>query len=128
VNTRKDEEHANPRVRAELDGNGWLAPMAGGDFELEARLGRVLRFGVRASSLCLGGGLLVSLASSDATLGNWLMTIGLVLLMATPVARVAVSVVDYAVHRDWPFFILTGIVLLELAAGVVAALVFHRRL
>ena len=56
------------------------------------------------------------------------MTTGLVMLMATPVARVAASVIEYLMHRDWPFFALTAIVLLELCAGIVAALVFHRRL
>ena len=48
--------------------------------------------------------------------------------MATPVARVATSMVEYVRHRDWTFSILTAIVLLELCAGIVAALVFHRRL
>jgi uncharacterized membrane protein len=62
------------------------------------------------------------------TASTWLMTAGLMMLMATPVARVAASVVGYAVDRDWTFFILTSIVLLELCAGIVAALVFHRRL
>jgi uncharacterized membrane protein len=41
---------------------------------------------------------------------------------------VAASVVEYAVERDWLFVVLTTIVLLEIAAGVIAALVFHRRL
>jgi hypothetical protein len=44
------------------------------------------------------------------------------------VARVATSVVEYARERDWTFFVCTSIVLLELGAGIVAALVFHRRL
>ena len=48
--------------------------------------------------------------------------------MATPVARVAATLVVYAVSRDWTFFILTSIVLLELSAGIGAALPLHRRL
>jgi uncharacterized membrane protein len=56
------------------------------------------------------------------------MLIGLVTLMATPVARVAASVLNYAHRRDWTFFVLTLIVLAELSAGIVAALLFHRRL
>jgi hypothetical protein len=37
-------------------------------------------------------------------------------------------VIDYARRRDWVFFTFTLIVLIELTAGIVAALVFHRRL
>ena len=54
------------------------------------------------------------------------MNAGLIVLMATPVARVATAVIDYGFGRDWGYFVLTSIVLLELCAGIVAALVFHR--
>jgi uncharacterized membrane protein len=97
------------------------------DARLEARLGGVLRIGVYASSIFLAIGLALSFTSVGSAAG-WLMTTGLVMLMATPVARVVASVIEYLMHRDWPFFALTAIVLLELCAGIVAALVFHRRL
>jgi uncharacterized membrane protein len=66
-------------------------------------------------------------------MGDWpvtvvLMNAGLMILMATPVARVAASVAEYARERDWTFVVLTSIVLLELCGGIIAALVFHRRL
>ena len=99
------------------------------DIALETRLGVILRAGVYASSTCLAAGLLLSLmAPGLAALAGWLLTAGLVMLLATPVARVAASVVVYGLQRDWTFFALTGLVLLELAAGIVAALVFHRKL
>jgi uncharacterized membrane protein len=98
------------------------------DVQLEARLGAILRAGVMMSSACLAAGLVLSLATPFVSLAAWLMTAGLVLLMATPVARVAASVFEYRAQRDWTFFTLTAIVLLELCAGIVAALVFHRRL
>ena len=97
------------------------------DAQLETRLGRILRFGVYVSSMFLAVGLAFSFTMFDAA-GTWLMTTGLVLLMATPVARVAASVIEYLKYRDWLFFALTAMVLLELCAGIVAALVFHRRL
>jgi uncharacterized membrane protein len=100
----------------------------GADLLLEARLGIILRIGVYASSACLAAGLVLNLTTNLTMLSSWLMTAGLVTLMATPIARVTASVVEYAVHRDWTFFALTAIVLLELSAGIVAALVFHRRL
>ena len=95
---------------------------------IEERLGTVLRLGVRASSVALGLGLLLSLTLGNGALSTGLMTVGLVMLMATPVARVAVSVFEYGAQRDWTFFMLTVIVLLELCAGIVAALLFHTRL
>lgn len=99
------------------------------DFSLEARLGVILRAGVVTSSLCLALGLLLSLVAPGLAMSAaWLMTAGLVMLMATPVARVAASVVEYGRQRDWTFFTLTALVLLELAAGIVAALVFHTKL
>jgi uncharacterized membrane protein len=98
------------------------------DSRLENRLGTILRIGVRVSTLFLGAGLILTLAVPESTLSGTLMTIGLVLLMATPIARVAASVIEYAVERDWQFCLLTSLVLLELGAGIVAALVFHGRL
>ena len=98
------------------------------DFQLEETLGRILRFGVHASSACLAVGLLLVMATTLVSVGGTLMLVGLVALMGTPVARVAMSVVEYGRRRDWTFFVLTLIVLAELCAGIVAALVFHRRL
>ena len=50
------------------------------------------------------------------------------MLLATPVARVVVSTVQYVGERDWPFATLTFVVLLELIASAVAALVFNRKI
>jgi uncharacterized membrane protein len=90
--------------------------------DLELAVGRVLRFGVLASSLCLAVGVVAALFEAGASLASPLLTTGLVLLLATPAARVVVSVVDYARERDLVFVTLTVIVLLELAGSVVAAL------
>ena len=98
------------------------------DTELERRLGRVLTVGVRASAAFLALGLALSFTSGGASIAAWLMTAGLLMLMATPIARVATSMAEFVRQRDWTFSILTAIVLLELFAGIVAALVFHRRL
>ena len=74
---------------------------------MERVVGIVLRSGVIASSACL--------------------TVGLILELATPVARVVVSTAEYVSERDWRFAALTGIVLLELVASAIAALVFNRK-
>jgi uncharacterized membrane protein len=94
---------------------------------LERIIGIVLRAGVVTSSVCLGVGLGLSLIGAGPVTA-WLLNIGVIVLLATPVARVLVSIVEYSSSRDWPFVALTAIVLVELAASAVAALLFNRRL
>lgn len=100
--------------------------MSGGDTGLELLIGRVLRAGVTASIVCLTAGLLMLFAVPQVS--AWLLQAGIVILILTPSARVVLSIVEYAMARDWTFTLLTSIVLLELIAGAVAAVVFHRRL
>jgi uncharacterized membrane protein len=98
-----------------------------GDRGLERIIGTVLRVGVGASSICLVAGVL-SFFAGAGTIAPLLLQTGIVILLATPVARVVVSVVQYVGERDWTFTALTVVVLVELLASVVAALVFHRKL
>ena len=97
------------------------------DQRLEILIGRVLRIGVVVSSLCLAAGLALS-QTSMSTASGVLLNAGVFVLILTPGARVLFSLVQYALARDWTFTLLTSIVLLELVAGAVAALVFHQRL
>jgi uncharacterized membrane protein len=94
---------------------------------LERILGTVLRLGVAASSACLALGLVLMFAGGAAS-ASLLLQAGIVILLVTPVARVVVSIVQYASARDWTFVTLTAIVLVELMASAVAALVFNKRL
>lgn len=89
---------------------------------LELAVGRVLRLGVLTSSACLAVGLVLELGGVGSGLARFLLTMGLSILLATPAARVVMSVADYARERDWLFVVLTLVVLLELAASVIAAL------
>ncbi|MBI4485714.1 MAG: DUF1634 domain-containing protein [Acidobacteria bacterium] len=100
--------------------------MRSGDTGLEVLIGRVLRVGITASSVCLAIGIVTLLVSP--ALSAWLLQAGLIILIATPAARVVLSIVEYASARDWTFAVLSAIVLLELMAGAVAALVFRERL
>ena len=95
--------------------------------KLERLIGTVLRVGVLASSACLAIGLLLFLATGGNALSSFLLNAGIVVLLATPVARVIVSTIQYVSERDWAFAMLTFVVLLELVASAVAALVFNRR-
>jgi ABC-type branched-subunit amino acid transport system permease subunit len=88
------------------------------DRGFEAALGRLL---VVASSGCLAAGLVLALARPTRGPQGLLLTIGLLLLMATPAARVILSAFTYLRRRDWVFAILTLVVLLELVASVFVA-------
>ena len=88
---------------------------------MEATIGRVLRLGVTASSICLALGLALTLAGASGSAAHLLLTIGLVTLMATPVGRVVISVVEFSIERDWFIVVMTSIVLLELMGSLWAA-------
>ena len=102
--------------------------MTGSPSRLEHLIGGVLRAGVTASSICLGAGLVLTLIGGGEAIANVLLHTGIVVLLATPVARVVVSIGQYVSERDWTFAALTLIVLLELMASAAAALVLNRRL
>ncbi|HUR22195.1 MAG TPA: DUF1634 domain-containing protein [Vicinamibacterales bacterium] len=97
---------------------------ADGTGRLERTIGQVLRWGTVASSVCLACGLLLVLAGYDDRLSHRLLEAGVLALMATPVGRVMVSVVEYIRDRDWLFAALTLIVLAALAGSVAVALFF----
>jgi uncharacterized membrane protein len=80
----------------------------------ETLLGRLLLAGVLSSSACLAVGLILSLIRVTPSIANALLTLGLMLLMATPILRVVVSLVEYARMRDWFFVATTLIVLIVL--------------
>src|SRR5262245_60543193 len=89
--------------------------------DLEQLIGLVVRAGAVPSTVCLAAGLVMTPAGYGGGLTQLLLVGGMIILLATPVARVVVSVVGYAHERDWTFVMLTVIVLLALAGSLVAA-------
>jgi uncharacterized membrane protein len=89
---------------------------------LEQQLGRLLVTGVTASAVLLAAGVALVLGWPRAGAGYWLLTIGLVFLMATPMLRVVVSFAEYIKLKEWFFVATTLIVLLELTVTVLYAL------
>jgi uncharacterized membrane protein len=87
---------------------------------LERIIGYVLRVGVATSTVSLAVGLLLSFVGTPAA--TLFLQIGIIALLATPVARVCVSIAEYMADRDWTFALMTLIVLAELAGGLIAAL------
>jgi uncharacterized membrane protein len=88
---------------------------------LEQRIGEVLRFGTMTSSTLFAIGLVMALVGYQAGLGQVLLQAALIILLATPAARVVVSIIEYARERDWLFVVLTLVVLAALGGSVVAA-------
>ena len=88
---------------------------------LEQRIGEVLHVGTFLSSLLFAAGLVMTLVGFRTELSQILLATALVVLIATPPARVVVSVIEYVRERDWFFVALTLVVLLALAGSVAAA-------
>jgi uncharacterized membrane protein len=80
---------------------------------LEALLGRLMLVGVICSASSLLIGLAMFLAGAGRRPTAVALAFGLVVLMATPVMRVAVSVVESLRTGDW-FFISTTIAVMVL--------------
>ena len=89
---------------------------------IERLLGRVLTVGTWVSTMCLAAGLSLALLVPDARIASVLLTSGLLVLMATPVARVAVSVAEFARGREWWFVLYTVVVLVLLLGSIIVAI------
>lgn len=77
---------------------------------LETMLGRLLSAGVTSAAVCLGIGLALWMAAGSTRLSTGVLTAGILILMATPLMRVVVSLVAYAKMRDWFFVTTTALV------------------
>lgn len=86
----------------------------------DSRAARALGLGVALSASLLVLGLILWSQSAEPWATRALEA-GLLVLMATPATRVALSLVEYAQDRDWFFVATTLAVLVVLAAGVVSA-------
>jgi uncharacterized membrane protein len=89
---------------------------------LEQHVGRLFVLGVSMSAVALAIGLALFLVAPAAPATGRLLNAGLLILMATPMMRVALSVVEYIRMGDWFFASTTLAVLAELAVTVLSAL------
>ena len=67
----------------------------------ERLLVRVMLTGVLLSTAVLSSGLVWSLVAPASPVGRHLLNVGLIILMATPVVRVVLSVAEALRRRDW---------------------------
>jgi uncharacterized membrane protein len=89
---------------------------------LELHVGRLFTAGVAISATVLAIGLVLYLVAPDAASTGRFLNAGLLILMATPMLRVMLSVVEYLRMGDWFFASTTLAVLAELAVTVLSAL------
>lgn len=89
---------------------------------LEVRLGRLLTVGSTVSTGLLAVGVGAWLVARDAAIVGPVVNVGLLILMATPIARVVASVAGFAWQREWRYVAMTAAVLATLAASVLVAL------
>jgi uncharacterized membrane protein len=94
--------------------------------QLERTLGRVLQHGVIQSAVFLAAGLILRIARGPSGFSDIALTLGLMVLMATPILRVAVSLVVYIRNRDWFFVATTVMVFVLLAITIALALTSAR--
>jgi uncharacterized membrane protein len=85
----------------------------------EQSLVRLMLTGVWVSTAFLTTGLLMRLANGHSIWGDRLLHVGLVVLMATPVLRVVLSMVEAIGQRDW-FWLWTTVGVALVLAGTVA--------
>ena len=89
---------------------------------MERLLGKVLGVGLAISVVVLASGLALTLAGAAPAAADRTLRVGLMILMATPVARVMAATVEYAMERDLAFLAITLSVLAVLFASLLAAL------
>ena len=89
---------------------------------LEQRLGRLFIVGLTVSAMFLVVGLGLYLVAPGTAPGEWPLTAGLLVLMATPLLRVVVSTIEYVRMGEWFFVLTTLAVLVELSITIIYAL------
>jgi uncharacterized membrane protein len=103
---------------------------------LELFVSGILRLGVALSGLLILVGLGLTAWSGDVSCPygvlslEWVLWgdpflepshvlfLGFLVLVATPMTRVAVSVIAYVMDRDWVYAAITGLVLIVMVAGM----------
>ena len=87
----------------------------------ELVLGRLLRAGVLLSAGLLFVGLILWSVDHDSTTAAHILNAGIYVLMATPIMRLVLSLIEYIRERDWAFVAATIAVLAVLSTAVWAA-------
>ena len=82
---------------------------------LEDRLLWIVKGGVLASGLLLALGLALHLVQADQPAARWLLSVGLLFLMAVPAGRLFLASAERIRRRDWLFLLATLLIVVELS-------------
>ena len=82
--------------------------------DVEVRLRWLTLTVVVSFSVALVAGTVLHLASPGSAVSMSFLQIGLVLLMAAPAVRILIAVAERLRRQDWPFVVMTLVVVLEL--------------
>lgn len=93
----------------------------GDDPELRARTSLLLRGGAALGGTLLAGGLLQALLGRPEPAAAWIKP-GIVVMITTPVARVALIAVGFGLNRQWRFCAVSTAVLTLLLGGILVGL------
>jgi hypothetical protein len=83
--------------------------------DLEVRLRWLTLTVVVSFGVALLAGMVLHLASPGSALSVRFLQTGLVLLMTAPAVRILIAVAERIRRQDWPFVLMTLVVILELA-------------
>jgi uncharacterized membrane protein len=92
---------------------------------LEIWLAKLLRYGSYLGCSAIGLGLLLSwfnFPGLETNWASWIASAGIGLLIALPIARLAVMLVTFVAERDYRFAIAATIVLVIIAVGFAVGL------
>jgi len=107
---------------------------------LELYVSNVLRIGVVISSILIIIGLALYIVTGDAsypcgeasihwiiygdpfTAPSHILFLGFLILVSTPILRVAASTIAYIAEKDWIYTVITGFVLIVLMTGIILGL------
>lgn len=85
---------------------------------LELILARLLRFGSMGAAALLAAGIFLGVTGLAPLLGPDLVTVGLLVLVSTPVVRVVVALAVFVREKDMAFAAFSLVVLASLAVGI----------
>jgi uncharacterized protein DUF1634 len=92
-------------------------------FTLERRLANLLGFGTWTAAGLLGAGLMLALLTTYTLPRDFLLLLGIGLLIALPVARIVVTGFVFLYRHEFGYAAIAGLVLLI----VIASLLGHRQ-
>jgi hypothetical protein len=85
---------------------------------LERRLANLLSFGTWTAAALLAAGLMLAISKNHPLPGDYLLLLGIGLLIALPVIRILVTGLVFLYSREWGYAAMAGLVLIIVIASL----------